>query len=147
MNQQEAAALLAIAAAFDNRKPDPDAATAWSHALWDVRFEDAREAAVQHYRTSSEWLMPKMVLSEVKRLRALRIKEHGDVYVPPEIDPDDTAAYQHYLRTARQAIADGEPLPRPALVAIEGPPEQVARLRALIGTEASEDHNDSEDEA
>lgn len=139
MNQQEAAALLGVAAAFDNRKPDPDAALAWSAALWDVRFEDARAAVVQHYRTSSEWLMPKMVLAEVKRLRALRIKEHGDVYVPPEIDPDDTVAYQRYLRTARQAIADGEPLEKPALVAVDGPPEQVARLRALIGTSADDE--------
>lgn len=121
MNQQEAAALLSIAAAFDNRRPDPDAATAWAAALWDVRFADARDAIVAHYRTSSEWLMPKMVVAEVKRIRAQRIKEYGDVPIPAHIDPDDTLAYQRHLRAARQAIADGQPLETPATRAVDAP--------------------------
>lgn len=105
MNTQEAAALLAVAAAFDNRKPDPDAAMAWAIALEDVRFNDARDAVVAHYRTSSEWLMPQRVISEVKRIRAKRIAEAGDPTPPPDLTPVETLAW---LRDTKRRIGDGE---------------------------------------
>lgn len=105
MNTQEAAALLSIAAAFDNRKPDPDAATAWAAALGDLRFVDCRDAIVAHYRTSSEWLMPNRVIGEVRRIRAKRIAEAGDLTPPPDLTPLETIAW---LKTARRRIGDGE---------------------------------------
>lgn len=105
MNKQEAAALLSIAAAFDNRKPDVDAATAWSAALDGLRFEDCRDAVVAHYRASSEWLMPQRVIAEVKRIRSKRIAEAGDLTPPPDLTPLETIAW---LKSARRRIGDGE---------------------------------------
>lgn len=105
MNPAEAQALLTIAAAFDNRKPDPDAAKAWSVALDGLRFEDCRDAIVAHYRASSEWLMPAKVIGEVKRIRAKRIADHPAPTPPADLDPVETCAW---LREARRRIADGE---------------------------------------
>lgn len=107
MNTQEAAALLAVAAAFDNRKPDPDAATAWSLALDGLRFIDCRDAIVAHYRTSSDWLMPQKVISEVKRIRGKRIADAGDLTPPPDLTPLETIAW---LKDARRRIGDGDSL-------------------------------------
>lgn len=107
MNQQEAAALLGIAAAFDNRKPDPDAAKAWSVALDGHRFEDCRDAIIAHYRTSSEWLMPAKVLTEVKRIRAKRIEDHPPLTPPADLSPVET---NQWLREQRWRIGNGETL-------------------------------------
>ena len=105
MNTQEAAALLAVAAAFDNRRPDADAARAWSLALDGYRFEDCRDAVVAHYRASAEWLMPNKVITEVKRIRAKRIAEAGDPTPPPDLTPLETIAW---LRDTKRRIGDGE---------------------------------------
>mgnify|MGYP003333107135 FL=1 len=107
MNQQEAAALLAVAAAFDNRKPDADAATAWSAALDGLRFADCRDAVVAHYRKSADWLMPNMVIAEVNRIRQRRLEAAPPLSPPDDLDPDDTMAYTRWWREARMAIADG----------------------------------------
>lgn len=97
--------LLGIAASFDNRKPSEEAATAWSVALDGIRFIDARDAIVAHYRTSSEWLMPAKVITEVRRIRSKRIAEAGDLTPPPDLTPLETVAW---LKEARARIGDGE---------------------------------------
>ena len=97
--------LLGIAASFDNRKPSEEAAIAWAYALEDIRFIDARDAIVAHYRASSDWLMPQKVISEVRRIRAKRIAEAGDLTPPPDLTPVQTIAW---LKDARRRIGDGE---------------------------------------
>lgn len=121
MNTQEAAALLGIAAAFDNRKPDADAAQAWAIALSDIRFEDARDAIVAHYRMSSEWLMPVKVIAEVRRIRDKRLADYGAPTPPPDLDPDDVLAFQRWLRDERKAIGDGAKTPADEVQAVDAP--------------------------
>jgi hypothetical protein len=106
MTPTEAAALLTICAAYDNRKPDPDAAKAWAMALDSYRFEDCRAAIVTHYRTSREWIMPADVITAVKRTRTGRLEDAAPC-PPAGLDPDDTSAYTRWLRGVRRAIADG----------------------------------------
>jgi hypothetical protein len=113
MKPAEAAALLTIAAAFDNRKPDADQAKAWSMALDGLRFEDCREVVVEHYRASREWLMPVEVCNGVRRLREKRLAQAAPVQPPSDLDPDDTAGYQRWLRQTRREIADGSLVPPP----------------------------------
>ena len=115
MTPAEAAALLAVAAAFDNRKPDAAAAKAWSVALDGYRFEDCRDAVVAHYRSSSEWIMPAHVVAGVKRIRASRISAVA-LTPPRDLDPDDTAAYQRWLATERSLVADGHEPSAPQVV-------------------------------
>lgn len=105
MTPAEAATLLTVAAAFDNRKPDPDAAKAWSVALGDLPFVDCRDAIVAHYRQTSDWLMPSHVIAAVRKVRDKRIADQEDKLTPPPgLDPVETCAWLH---EARRRIADG----------------------------------------
>ena len=108
MKTTEAAALLTIAAAFDNRKPDADAAQAWALALDGLRFEDCRTAVVAHYRASADWLMPNMVINAVKRMRRERISAFGALPDPPaELDGDPARTHAWTVDAIRR-IGDGE---------------------------------------
>ena len=105
MTPAEAQVLLSMAAAFDNRRPDADAARAWSAALDGLRFEDCRDALIEHYKTSADYLMPVLIRQQVKRIRAKRVTEAGDLTPPP-----GTVAEQcRWLGQARRRIGDGEP--------------------------------------
>lgn len=127
MKATEAAALLTIAAAYDNRKPDADQAKAWAVSLDGYRFEDCRQAIVEHYQGSADWLMPVHVIAGVKRIRARRI-EAVALTPPPDMDPDDTAAYQRWLAEERSRVADGLPPSMPPEV---GQPRDIRELGRL----------------
>ncbi|NUO92758.1 MAG: hypothetical protein HOQ18_18325 [Dermatophilaceae bacterium] len=127
MKPTEAAALLTIAAAYDNRKPDADQAKAWAMALDDLRFEDCRDVVVQHYRTKRDWMMPVDVINGVKRIRDKRIADYGPIPAPDHLDPDSPTFdqdYVTYMVTMTQAIGDGRTPERPA-------PRAVAKRRDI----------------
>jgi hypothetical protein len=105
MTPAEAATLLSVAAAYDNRKPDADAAQAWALALVGLRFLDCRDVVVAHYQKSGDWIMPHHVISEVRRLREKRLHLAGDPTPPPNLTPLETIAW---LKATRRTIADGE---------------------------------------
>lgn len=130
MTPAEAATLLAIAAGFDNRKPDADAATAWAMALDGLRFTDCRDAIVAHYRSSSEWLMPVMVRDAVRRIRSKRIDEHPPLIPPPGLDDADELAW---LADATRRVGDGEQVDSDAAfgVLVTGPE---VNFRALLSS-------------
>jgi hypothetical protein len=65
MSPADAAKLLTIASAYDNRKPDADQARAWALILDDIRFEDAQAVVVEHFRRSRTWLMPVDIIEAV----------------------------------------------------------------------------------
>lgn len=109
MNTQEAAALLAVAAAFDNRKPDADAAMAWAAALHDVRFEDARDAVVAHYRESSDWMMPAMVTARVREQVSARHRRFGPL-IPPASLEGDTDREREWFQWAFAEVSSGRAL-------------------------------------
>lgn len=109
MTPQDAMRLLAVAASFDNRKPDKDAAVAWGVALGDLPWVDCRDAVLEHYGQTSEWLMPAHVKAIVGRLRSRRIAAAGDL-VPPDfssLGDREEPATREWLRLTRKAIGDG----------------------------------------
>ena len=105
MTPAQAAALLTIAASFDNRKPDADQAKAWALALDGLGFEDCRQVVVEHYRKTRDWLMPADVFNGVRRLRYERIERFGYITPPPELD---FAEEQAYIKHIRERVAAGE---------------------------------------
>lgn len=107
MSPAEAAALLAIAAAYDNRKPDADAATAWALALEDYDFADCRTAVVQHYRESRVWMMPVDVIEGVRKIRSQRLDRFGAIRLPPEELRDDLNAQHEWMNRVRAGVLDG----------------------------------------
>jgi hypothetical protein len=127
MTPAEAAALLAVAAAFDNRRPDADAAQAWSLALHGYRFEDCRDVIVQHYRTTGDWLMPHHVLTAVKKMRTKRLDEAVEPPPPPDLTPLETLAW---LKDIRRRIANGEDVSDQGRGELEA--RDLPELRALI---------------
>ncbi len=115
MNTQEAAKLLAVAAGFDNRRPDDLATAAWLELLGDFPYEHCRAAIVAHYRdpaTRHQYLTAAHVLDRVEVLgRTTAAEVEVDVrsakargIVPADwprrkpLDPE--AAYR--LQTARE---------------------------------------------
>ena len=126
MKPAEAQVLLSMASAFDNRKPDEYTARAWAAALDGLRLEDCQEALIEHYKTSTDYLMPVMIRTAVKRIRSKRIAEAGDLTPPPGLDVDET---REWLREARRRIGDGETYTPPPL-----PPPNPQRLRELIAS-------------
>lgn len=58
MNRREAALLLGMAAARDRRTIGDADVRAWAEDLDDIDFADAQAALRQHFRESTEWLMP-----------------------------------------------------------------------------------------
>jgi hypothetical protein len=105
MTPAEASALLTVAAAFDNRKPDPDAAKAWSIALGDLPFVDCRDAIVAHYQRTTDWLMPAHVIGAVRKVRQNRLEDAPVLTPPPGLT---VAEYLTWLKGARARIAAGE---------------------------------------
>lgn len=72
MTRDEVAALLAVAAVYDNRRPDPAVVTGWLAILGPYRFEECRDAVVAHYADSTDYLMPAHITRRVKAARAER---------------------------------------------------------------------------
>jgi len=71
MNRAEAATLLAITASFDRRTVGDADVIAWAAALELFPFAECRDAVVEHYTNSTEWLMPAHVTAIVRAHRAL----------------------------------------------------------------------------
>jgi hypothetical protein len=68
LNQEQVAALLVVAMAYDNRKPGDATVAAWTEAAhrgkW--RFGPAREAIHAHYATSTSFIMPGHITERLK---------------------------------------------------------------------------------
>lgn len=104
-----AAALLSWAAAFDNREVTRTAAIAWAEALDDcVTPEDGKAAITTHARTSSEYLKPLHVNTEVRRIRKERTDRIGMDETPPAELAENPARALGWTREYRRAIGDGE---------------------------------------
>ncbi len=58
MNAAEVAALLAVVATYDNRKYGEPEVFAWHSALGDLPFGLARDAVIEHFRSTDAYLMP-----------------------------------------------------------------------------------------
>lgn len=130
MTPAEAQVLLSMASAFDNRKPDADAAKAWSAALDDLRFEDCRVALIAHFKTSNDWLMPAMIRTSVRRMRSSRLEDHPPLTPPPDLTPLQTIAWRKGMN---QRVADGEQIDPDAAYG-ELKPRNLGDLRSLMPT-------------
>jgi hypothetical protein len=58
MNRAETAELLSLAASYDRRTIGEADVHAWHAALGHYEFDDCRDALIEHYRSSTEWVLP-----------------------------------------------------------------------------------------
>lgn len=140
MTPSEATALLARAAAFDNRTVGEADAEAWAAALHDMPFDtDALNAIARYYsaptqpgETGRRWIEPHHVRTWRTKIRDERLGETIPAYEP--MHPDETGAqYVTRRRAQLRAIADGELKPIPVQALAGGPHPNVARALAAVG--------------
>lgn len=113
MNLTETATLLTMCAAYDRRTIGEADVHAWQAVLDDVTFPDARDAVVEHYKRTRDWIMPADVRTIAKKARADRLNRHLELV--PDADPDDVPAYLDALREGRTRTADGGDIAVPDL--------------------------------
>lgn len=102
------AALLAYAAATDNREVTEEAARAWADVLDDtVTLTDGKTAIIAHRRGSTDYLMPIHVNTEVRRIRKARTEAMGPVNPPAEL-ADRPLVENNWKREYARATGDGE---------------------------------------
>jgi hypothetical protein len=101
---------LAVAQSFDRRTVGDYDAAGWARAIGDLNLTDAKQAIIDHYGTSTDWLMPGHVRAGVNRIRANRLNRDFDAI--PNANPDDVPAYLEALRQDRTRVADGTEKPR-----------------------------------
>lgn len=128
MGPEEVIDLLSTAAAFDRRTVGEADVIAWTATVGDLDFGDARDAVVQHYRDSREWLMPADVRKIVKAMREARLAREVLPAPEPELT-DDQRAYKAALDQNIEQIADGRSVGR-ALAAGSGRPPTDAFVTA-----------------
>lgn len=138
----EAAALLFHAAGHDNRNKDTNATRAWSAALSDIDFEDAKTAIDRHYAVNRQWIMPSDVRDGVKAIENERLAAAPNVY---ELEPpahvrdkdgaEGDALYLDWIQETTRKIRRGEPYEtgeRPPAV------DDADRIRELVAAVRAE---------
>lgn len=104
-----ASALLMYAAATDNRQPSEEAAIGWANALDEqVTLADGKAAIDRHRATSTDWLMPAHINTEVRRIRKIRTDAIGAEEIPPADLAESPARALAWTREYRRARGDGE---------------------------------------
>jgi hypothetical protein len=107
MSAQTASRVLAKIAAYEPTfpKPDPIILAAWAEALEGCPQEAALAAVTEHYRTTSQRIMPADILRIVKSHP--RVVTASTANMVPNADPDDVPAYLEALR--RGDLVDNSP--------------------------------------
>lgn len=103
--------LLAVAQSFDRRTVGDLDAEGWRRALHGLELNDCKQAVVEHFTASTDWLMPAHVRAGVGRIRRARLERRPFDWVP-DADPDDPIAYQRALQSETARAADGTERPR-----------------------------------
>lgn len=136
MTPQEAAKVLAKAAAYDNRQPNEAAALAWAEALdRDLPLADALRIVGEHYRDERTWIMPADINRRWRTLGKTRISEAERLGLPeaPADIADDPQAWLTWKRSQIRAIKAGatpEQAAARAMLAIESTPRERRELTA-----------------
>jgi hypothetical protein len=110
MTPQEAAKVLAKAAAYDNRQPNEAAVLAWSEALdRDLPLADALRIVSEHYQDERAWIMPADINRRWRTLGKTRLAEAERLGLPeaPDDIADDPQAWITWKRTQIRAIKAG----------------------------------------
>lgn len=140
LTEAEVKRLMALAAAYDQRRPpdDPQAARAvvlsWQDASERGRwtFQEAAEAIKAHYTCSSQYLMPGHITALIRanRSQPLRIAEQRVLETSPPASPETVAAVM--AQVARE-LGWSEEIDRRSVMAVAcpycraAPGEQCAR--------------------
>lgn len=127
MNRSETAALLALAAAYDQRTIGQSDVLAWHELLGDVDARDAMAVVKNHYSTMRQRLLPVDVIEGVKKVRRQRLDDNP---LPQPVSGLTEPVYREWLRETTAAIASGELVT--ADVPVELNPVGQAKVHQLV---------------
>lgn len=71
----EIAKLLTVASTIDNRTVAPETVMAWHRVIGYLDYETAQEAVLAHFGESTEYLLPKHVKDQARRIRERQARE------------------------------------------------------------------------
>ncbi|RYE40894.1 MAG: hypothetical protein EOP24_39000 [Hyphomicrobiales bacterium] len=103
MTPADAAELLTLASAYDNRKPSREVSQAWAAALRNLEPMECHLAIVSHYTESSAWLMPAMIR---ERVEAERRRISAEVLKLPEPSWLVALEGEEYVRRRHEWLRD-----------------------------------------
>lgn len=107
MTPAEAAAVIAHAAAFDNREPSKVAPAAWASALNPrISVKDACWIISDHYSRETWKVMPAHINERYKQVRRSRTQDMHSPEPPAELDGHPAREIE-WQRAYRAAIGDG----------------------------------------
>lgn len=117
MSPEQALAICRLAkGAFPATSVDELTPDAWALALEDDRFEDARVALKELMREQT-FIHVSDICQRIKKIRNQRVLDFGPLPNPPGELADNPPAEIAWTRRIVRAIADGEPVERPAIPA------------------------------
>jgi hypothetical protein len=135
MTRAEVATLLTLAAARDRRTIGQADVAAWFEDLGDLNYADAREALGDHFRESTDWLMPAHIRTRVRIIRDRRRHPVEVRELPSRFEDDEDRRLRVFAGIAECAQALGITRERRAQVttAMEGElsPSDRIRQRAI----------------
>lgn len=73
MNKQEIGQLLTLAALVDNRTVTAEACLMWHEIIGHLDYQQAVMAMQEHYRETTDWLMPAHVIRRVRANRRVAL--------------------------------------------------------------------------
>lgn len=106
MTRNEVIDLLTLIASFDRRTAGKTDVTAWQAAVGDLAWPDAQAAVIEHFRESTDWLMPAHIRQRVAAIRQARLDAAGPIEIPEDL-ADHPAEAIAWKQRAMTAIADG----------------------------------------
>jgi hypothetical protein len=101
----------------------------WHEDISDLDYADACEAVARHFRQAPDtWLKAGHVRAIVKQIREERLA-NSDLAIPPPppTGREHEAQYRDALKTIRQHLGDGQPLPFRAIEAGQSEPSEEFR--------------------
>lgn len=106
VQHSEVSELLGMAAAFDQRTVGSADVEAWAAVLDGIRFVDAREALLEHYKTKRTRLTVADLVEGVRAIRSARIGDRHPPGFPHQLS-GDVEAQLRWHRAVLKAMGDG----------------------------------------
>lgn len=116
MNLVETDQLLTVIQNLDKRKIDDATVLLWQQILGDLDYADCVRAAINHFRESTDYLLPAHIVAGARTIERERIREENQrraLEAAPETDPrplaDRSQEIRDFVARVRSTLPPGDP--------------------------------------
>lgn len=114
MDAEQVAKVLTKIRAFDNRKVESLTIAAWVEAIGDLDYRECLEAVAEHFRTSTDYIMPAHVRRLAEAIGSRRRAEAADEAIEARralsgVRPQTTDRSREVLARLRTMLPPGRP--------------------------------------